>query len=69
MVEDPGVVYLAAPPISGPVIEAVHPDVNGIFTVIDETAAKNGASTKGKKYYRAGFRTVSWEASTRTTTH
>ena len=62
VVEDPGVVYLAAPPVSGPVIEAVHPDVNGIFTVIDETAAKNGASTKGKKYYRAGFRTVSWEA-------
>ncbi len=61
-VEDPGVIYLAAPPVSGPVIEAVHPDLNGIFTVIDETAAKNGASTRGKKYYRAGFRTVSWEA-------
>lgn len=60
-VEDPGVVYLAAPPTSGPVIEAVHPDVNGIFTVIDETAVKNGAATKGKKYYRAGYRTVSWE--------
>jgi hypothetical protein len=61
-VEEPGAVYLAAPPISGPVIEAVHPDVNGIFTVIDETAEKNGASTKGKKYYRSGYRTVSWEA-------
>jgi hypothetical protein len=62
VVEDPGLVYLAAPPVSGPVIEAVHPDLNGIFTVIDETAAKNGASAKGKKYYRAGYRTVSWEA-------
>jgi len=62
VVEDPGVIYLAAPPTSGPVIEAVHPDTNGIFTVIDETAAKNGSSTKGKKYYRSGFRTVSWEA-------
>ena len=62
-VEDPGVVYLAAPPPSGPVIEAVHPDVNGIFTVIDESAVKNGSSAKGKKYYRAGFRTVSWKAS------
>ncbi|MDX2435623.1 MAG: hypothetical protein QNL88_01120, partial [Acidobacteriota bacterium] len=62
VVEDPGVIYLAAPPASGPVIEAVHPDANGIFTVVDESAAKNGASTKGKKYYRAGFRTVSWKA-------
>jgi hypothetical protein len=62
-VEEPGVVYLAAPPASGPVIEAVHPDVNGIFTVIDETVPKNNSSTRGKKYYRAGFRTVSWKAS------
>jgi hypothetical protein len=62
-VEEPGVVYLSAPPPTGPVIEAVHPDVNGIFTVIDDTAPKNNGSTKGKKYYRAGFRTVSWQVS------
>jgi len=62
VVEEPGVVFLAAPPASGPVIEAVHPDVNGIFTVIDESVPKNNSSTKGKKYYRAGFRTVSWSA-------
>ena len=62
-VEEPGVVYLEAPPPAGPVIEAVHPDINGIFTVIDESAPKNNGSTKGKKYYRAGFRTVSWEVS------
>jgi len=62
-VEEPGVVYLAAPPPTGPVIEAVHPDVNGIFTVIDDSAPKNSGSTKGKKYYRAGFRTVSWKVS------
>jgi hypothetical protein len=62
-VEEPGVVYLAAPPASGPVIEAVHPDVNGIFTVIDESAPKKNDSTKGKKYYRSGFRTVSWQVS------
>lgn len=60
-VEAPGVVYLSAPPPSGPVIEAVHPDLNGIFTVIDDAERKNNGSTKGKKYYRAGFRTVSWE--------
>jgi hypothetical protein len=62
-VEAPGVVYLSAPPPSGPVIEAVHPNLNGIFTVIDDTAPKNNGSTKGKKYYRAGFRTVSWKVS------
>jgi hypothetical protein len=62
-VEEPGVVYLASPPPTGPVIEAVHPDVNGIFTVIDDSAPKNNGSTKGKKYYRAGFRTVSWKVS------
>jgi hypothetical protein len=60
-VEEAGVVFLAAPPPTGPVIEAVHPDVNGIFTVIDDSAPKNNGSTKGKKYYRAGFRTVSWK--------
>lgn len=62
-VEEPGVVYLAAPPPAGPVIEAIHPDINGIFTVIDDSAPKNNGSAKGKKYYRAGFRTVSWEVS------
>jgi hypothetical protein len=62
-VEEPGVIFLAAPPPTGPVIEAVHPDVNGIFTVIDDSAPKNNGSTKGKKYYRGGFRTVSWMVS------
>jgi hypothetical protein len=62
-VEEPGVVYLSSPPPSGPVIEAVHPDINGIFTVIDDTGPKNNGSAKGKKYYRAGFRTVSWQVS------
>jgi hypothetical protein len=62
VVEEPGVVYLAAPPSSGPVIEAVHPDMNGVFTVIDEKAPANAKAAKGKKYYRAGYRTVSWKA-------
>ena len=60
-VEEPGVVYLAAPPPSGPVVDAAHPDVNGIFTVIDEKTPPKKASAKGKKFYREGFRTVSWE--------
>jgi hypothetical protein len=60
-VDEPGVIYLGAPPPSGPVIDRDHPDLSGIFTVIDPkpTAKKNSA--KGKKYYRAGFRTVSWK--------
>ena len=62
-VEEPGVVFLMTPPPSGPVIEAVHPDVSGIFTVIDEKAPAKAASAKGKKFYRAGYRTVTWEAS------
>jgi len=61
-VEDPGVVYLAAPPPSGPVIDAEHPDISGIFTVIDEKNNRKAKSTKGKKYYRVGYRTVSWKA-------
>jgi sugar lactone lactonase YvrE len=62
-VHPPGEVYLAAPPPAGPVIEREHPDFSGIFTVIDERSGKTKAnSTKGKKYYRVGFRTVSWKA-------
>jgi sugar lactone lactonase YvrE len=59
-VEEPGVVYLASPPPAGPVIDRDHPDVAGYFSVIDPEggAANNGA--KGKKYYRTGYRTVSW---------
>ncbi len=61
-VEDPGVVYLAAPPPSGPVIDAEHPDISGIFTVIDENDNHQAKTTKGKKFYRVGYRTVSWKA-------
>jgi len=63
-VEDPGEIYLSGPPPSGPVIERAHPDVSGVFSVIDENGGKQQAkNTKGKKYWRVGFRTVSWEAS------
>ena len=61
-VADPGVVFLSSPPPSGPVVSAANPDVNGIFTVIDEKTPPKAASAKGKKFYRQGFRTVSWEA-------
>ncbi len=61
-VEEPGVVYLAAPPPSGPVIDVEHPDVSGVFTVIDEKNGRTARSAKGKKFYRVGYRTVSWKA-------
>ena len=61
-VEDPAIVYLAAPPPSGPVIDAEHPDISGIFSVIDENGNRKAKTAKGKKYYRVGYRTVSWKA-------
>jgi len=60
-VEEPGAVYLAAPPPSGPVIDRDHPDVNGIFTVIETNGKSAKNSTKGKRYYRSGFRTATWK--------
>jgi hypothetical protein len=59
-VDDPAVVYLASPPPTGPVLDAQNPDVNGIFTVIDEQDPQSTQAKKGKKYYRVGYRTVSW---------
>jgi len=61
-VEEPGVVYLGAPPPSGPVLDAANPDVNGIFTVLDESASTDSKPKQGKKYWRVGYRTVSWKA-------
>jgi hypothetical protein len=61
-VEDPGVVYLMAPPPSGPVLEAEHPDVSGIFAVLEDNGDRRSKATKGKKFWRVGYRTVSWEA-------
>jgi hypothetical protein len=62
-VAEPGVVYLASPPPSGPVIERSHPDFSGIFSVIDEKRPnKQAKAAKGKKFWRVGFRTVGWKA-------
>jgi hypothetical protein len=60
-VEDPAVIFLASPPPSGPVVDADSPDVSGIFTVVDEKAQPKAPSTKGKPYFRVGYRTVSWK--------
>jgi hypothetical protein len=46
------------------VIERDNPDVSGIFTVLDERGgddATGNANARGKKYWRVGFRTVSWK--------
>ena len=59
-VEEPGAVYLSGPPPSGPVIDRDHPDLNGIFTVIEPNGKSAKNSTKGKRFYRSGFRTASW---------
>lgn len=61
-VEPPGVVYLGAPPPSGPVLDAANPDVSGIFTVIDPSPGGEGGPKQGKKYWRVGYRTVAWKA-------
>jgi len=60
-VDEPGAVYLTAPPPTGPVLDADAPDVSGIFTVVDEKAQQPSSNGKGKKYYRVGYRTVSWD--------
>jgi hypothetical protein len=61
---DPGEVYLSGPPPSGQFVDVSHPDVNGLFTVLGDEKNDNGAESrrKGKKYWRVGYRSVSWDA-------
>ncbi len=61
-VEDPGVIYLASPPPSGPVIRQEHPTLDGIFTTLGEPPARSSKAAKGKKYWQVGYRTVAWTA-------
>jgi hypothetical protein len=63
VLEEPGVIYLGGPPPAGAVIEATNPDVSGIFSVLEPNG--NGGPTnprQGKKYWRVGYRTISWKA-------
>ncbi len=60
-IEEPGLVFLNAPPPSGPVIDVSHPDVSGIFSVVGDGLNSKPKTTKGKKYWRVGFRTLSWK--------
>ena len=67
-VEEPGVVYLAVPPPTGPVVDRDNPDVNGYFTSLDPEAGLNQSSGKGKKYYRAASARSAGRPRTSTTT-
>jgi hypothetical protein len=62
VVEEPGAVYLAAPPPSGPVILRDHPTADGVFTTVGARSQPPSSAKKGKKYYQVGYRTVGWEA-------
>lgn len=60
-VADPAVVFLSGNyPVAPQVVEATSPDEYGIFTSLDEAVDRNAP---GKKYFRRGYRTVSWKAS------
>lgn len=61
-VEPPGVVYLSAPPSSGPVIREDHPTFSGLFTTLGADSKPSPTSAKGQKHYQVGYRTVGWKA-------
>ncbi len=61
-VEEPGAVFLASPPPSAQFVQVEHPDERGIFTVLGTKARKAASTKRGKKYWRVGYRTVSWRA-------
>lgn len=61
-VQEPGLVYLNSPPPMGPVIEVDHPDLSGIFSVVGNDLPKPPSTAQGRKYYRVGYRTLSWKA-------
>ncbi|MCU0290802.1 MAG: hypothetical protein MUF10_02250 [Thermoanaerobaculaceae bacterium] len=60
-VHAPGEVFLKSAPPSERVVEVQHPDLSGIFTVLDEDGAEQ-QQTLGRKYYRVGFQSLSWKA-------
>lgn len=61
-VAEPGAVWLASPPPTGQYIQVDHPDENGFFTVLSRGKKAASTTRNGKKYWRVGFRTVSWKA-------
>lgn len=59
-VHPPGEVFLKGPPPSERVVEVQHPDLSGIFTVLDEEDIER-QQTVGRKYYRVGYQSLSWK--------
>lgn len=57
----PGEVFLKGPPPSERVVEVQHPDLSGIFTVLDEDSQERQQAL-GRKYYRVGYQSLSWKA-------
>jgi hypothetical protein len=59
-VHEPGEIFLKGPPPSDRVVEVQHPELSGIFTTLGDNDSERQASL-GKKYYRVGYRTLSWK--------
>jgi len=60
LVNEPAVVFLGGNyPMAPQVVEATNPDENGIFTTLEEPVDR---TAQGKKYFRRGYRTISWKA-------
>lgn len=61
VVHPPGEVFLKGPPPSERIVEVQHPDLAGIFTVLNEDDQER-QQTLGRKYYRVGYQSLSWKA-------
>jgi hypothetical protein len=59
-VHEPGEIFLKGPPPSDRVVEVQHPELSGIFTTLGDDDNDRQAGL-GKKYYRVGYRTLSWK--------
>jgi hypothetical protein len=59
-VHEPGEIFLKGPPPSDRVVEVQHPELSGIFTTLGDNNNDRQAAL-GKKYYRVGYRTLSWK--------
>jgi len=60
-VHEPGEIFLRTPPPADRVVELTHPDLSGIFTTLSDEP-RDSPDRLGKRYYRVGFRTLSWRA-------
>ena len=59
-IHDPGEIFLKGPPPSDRVVEVQHPELSGIFTTLGDDG-NDRQPALGKKYYRVGYRTLSWK--------